>query len=186
MPPKHVLGILAAVTVLGAEAALPIDQEVTGAALNHFASREDASIGRDGLILIQSKTRKWTGELLRMFSLRRGNDACPITDELYDQLIERNSGEVPAEALIRASPRWRLALPMEENSVGGRGFNRSASGEPVRTVVSISRPAWSAKGDRAFVMFSFQWSMHSAIAHYLVERSTDGWTVKCSQLRFYP
>jgi hypothetical protein len=186
MAPKRYLGILAAAAVLGVDAKMPADAEVVATALAHFASREDTSIGKEGLILLRPRTGNWTDQLLRGFSLRRGNDDCPLTSELYDRLVERNAVDAPVKELLRKSPGWRIARASEEKQ-NRLGFaDKSEEGEPVRTIARISYPAWSVDGDTAFVMFFFRWSMHSAIAQYLIGRSSEGWSVKCSQLRFYP
>jgi hypothetical protein len=59
-------------------------------------------------------------------------------------------------------------------------------GEPIKTIATISLPAYSAGGDTAFVIFGFTWSIHSAVAQYVVRQSGQGWKVQCLQLRFYP
>ena len=186
MAPKRVLCILAMAVAFGVDAKTPADEEVIATAFAHFAARDDALIGKDGLILIRPRSGNWTDQLLRGFSLRRGNDECPLTSELYDRLIARNAVDAPVQDLIRKSPAWRVARTSEETP-NRLGFaEKSEGGESVRTIARISYPAWSPDGQTAFVMFFFRWSMHSAIAQYLIERSSGGWSVKCSQLRFYP
>jgi hypothetical protein len=56
---------------------------------------------------------------------------------------------------------------------------------PYRLTIDV-KPGYSQGGNTALVMFFFRWSMHTALAQYLVETSREGWQVRCSPLRFYP
>jgi hypothetical protein len=187
MAPKQIVPVIAAAMGLSAVAAPPNDADVVFAVLNHFASRDDASIRKDGVILLLPRTQQWTNERIRGFGgLRDGTDICATTDELYDQLVKRNLTETPASGLVGSSERWRFASETELEP-GSFGFSyKTDSGAPARTMAGLVRPAYSANGETAFLMFGYAWSMHSAIAQYIVERTRNGWTVKCSQLRFYP
>src|SRR5262245_21808356 len=157
MARTRVLAVVAATMVLNANAAASTDQEVLTVVLNHFAVRDDASIGADGVILLQPQTRTWTDQLMRGFSLRRGNDSCPITDELYERLSDRNSAEIPSHSLLSPSDKWRIATDSELKP-GPFGFSYKAdSGTRVRTLADVVRPAYSSTEDAAFVMFFFKW-----------------------------
>lgn len=61
----------------------------------------------------------------------------------------------------------------------------------IAVALVISQPARAASRDAdvmaaVFVIFYFRWSMHSALAQYVLAKSGGGWKVNCSQLRFYP
>jgi len=187
MAPKQLLSIMAVTMALSAHASTSIDQEVVAAVLDHFAARDDASIGKDGVILLRPNTQQWTDERIRGFGgLRDGTDTCAVTDDLYAQLVKKNTTETPASGLVGTSEKWRFATDSEMKP-GPFGFSyKTSSGAPARTLAGVVRPAYSAQGDTAFLMFRYSWSMHSAIAQYIVQRTHNGWSVKCSQLRFYP
>jgi hypothetical protein len=186
---KRLAALLAAIAVATAQAApqSTSDAEVTSVVMEHFSSRTDSmSAHESGVTLILPDTAKWSAESIRYFSLNRGDDQCPITQELYDRLAERNSSSGPAAGLVGKSRKWRAVRPGEEKSEIPSPRASAPPAEPIKTVVGISRPAFAQGGDLAFVMFSFRWSIHSAIAQYLVKRSGNEWKVVCSQLRFYP
>jgi len=182
----QVVALVISAAALNVVAAAP-DREVIAVVLNHFANRDDASIGKDGVILLRPRTQQWTDERIRGFcELRDKSGGCAISDELYAELVKRNASEMPASELVGDSQRWRFASESELKP-DAFGFSyKTESGGPARTLAKVVRPAYSAKGDTAFLMFSYAWSMHSAIAQYIVEKSPNGWVVKCSQLRFYP
>jgi hypothetical protein len=183
---KQHLAVMAAATVFGVNAA-PNDQEVLTTVLNHFAERDDASIGKEGPILLRPLTQLWTEERIRGFGgLRDGSDICSIPNEMYAQFAKRNATEATASALVASSSRWRFATEGELKP-GAFGFSyKTSSGSPARTLAGVVRPAYSDNGDTAFVMFRYAWSMHLAIAQYIAQKTANGWSVKCSQLRFYP
>lgn len=164
-----------------------MDQEVTTVVLTHFAERQDASIGKEGVILVRPSTQPWTDERMRTFGgLREPSGPCRVPDDLYVEFAKRNAAGSNASALIGPSTRWRLATEAELKPGPGGFSYQTATGAPARTFVDPVRPAYSRRGKIAFVMFHYTWSMHSAIAQYLVEKSLNGWSVKCSELKFYP
>ena len=100
---------------------------------------------------------------------------------MYRALVERNSSEKPASDLLTPSAKWRLMHPSEEKI---DLLNKTKDGEPIRTAVQLSTPAFSNSGDLAFVQFNFRWSVHGATGSYLLQKSGSGWVVKCSKLFF--
>ena len=163
------------------------DARVIAAALEDFGARTDTnSLHEDGIMLIHQETGPWTTEMLRGLSLDRGDDKCETSQELYESLIVRNSSAKSATPLVLASKKWRLVKPEETEKSPFILPDMASVGEPIKTVAMISLPAYSAVGDTALVIFGFQWSIHGALAQYVVRQSGPGWKVQCSQLRFYP
>jgi len=163
------------------------DARVIAATLEDFGARTDTmSLHEDGITLIRPETGSWALESLRGLSLERGDDKCETSRELYDRLIARNSSAVSAARLVSASKKWRLVRPQETEKAPFILPDRTSVGEPIKTIVTISLPAYSASGDAAFVVFGFTWSIHGAVAQYVLRQSGQGWKVRCSQLRFYP
>jgi hypothetical protein len=158
------------------------DQAVIATVLADFSQRSDTHpYDRDGVILIEPNTRKWDPAWLAILASNPGGE-CPIGRAFYSRLIERNPAERSVDDLFVASPKWRK----KDSAEAHLAFStpKTKDGGPVRTLVQLSAPAFSESGDAAFVTFEFEWSIHGATAEYLVTRSGDRWSVKCSKLRF--
>ncbi len=169
--------VIVAAVITSAHAST-MDQEVTEVVLKHFADRQDASIPKEGVILVRPSTQTWTEERMRGFAgLREASGPCRVPEELFVEFAKRNPRQSDASALIGNSTRWRLATEAEL---------ATPSTPPARTLIGPVRPAYSRRGKTALVMFHYAWSMHTAVAQYLVEKSLNGWSVKCSMLKFYP
>jgi hypothetical protein len=180
---KKLIALMAVFWPLASLAA-PFDAQVIKAVLTHFANRNDTMLGKDGIILVNPETDHWTMEHFRSYSLvRRGGKKCGIAPSFFEALADRNSRVQSSAPLLVKSNRWRLSNPSEGKSI--YDYDRSANGEPIKTTVRLSMPAYSTNGDTAFVLFMFRWSIHGAAALYVTERSDDGWGVKCSDLVFY-
>jgi hypothetical protein len=117
----------------------------------------------------------------------RDGAKCNVPQELYDRLVARNSAAIPAAPLVSRSKAWRLIRPDELNGdrLAYRLGDLTTDGEPIRTVVHVSLPAYSDSGDTAFVTLHFTWSIHGAVAEYLLKSESNRWKVQCSDLLFY-
>lgn len=163
------------------------DVEVMATVLEHFAARTDSmSMHHAGITLIRHDTYPWTAELIRGLSLRRDEAGCEIPEELYDRLIESNVVAQPAALLIPTSDKWRLAQAHEEQFSRIDILDKTSDGQLIKTVAHVSMPAYSRRGEAAFVTFFFRWSIHQAVAQYLMRKHPNGWRVDCSRLTFYP
>ncbi len=172
---------------LGQEVTPSPDASLVRAALGDFVRRTDTmSLHRDGVVLIERETSAWTMETIRYFSLGRESAKCPIARDLYEAVAVRNPAKELAAPLVAKSPKWRLLAKDEAGSRAGYAVDKSSSGERVKTLAVISRPGYSAKADAALVLFHFRWSMHSAIAQYLLRKEGSQWKIGCSELMFYP
>lgn len=169
--------------------ATSIDARVIEVVLTHFAGRTDAmSSHEQGIVLVDRDTFPWTRERIRFFTLdQRPNQKCDIAPSLFDALVDRNTAVGSSAPMLAQSKRWRVVQSSETKS-SGRFLDLTSSGEPIKTIASLSSPAYSANGDTALVIFLFRWSMHRAIAEYILKRSDNNrdWSVQCSDLVFYP
>jgi hypothetical protein len=93
---------------------------------------------------------------------------------------------VAASTLVSNSPLWRI-VDAEEADAIGPGWPQFGDKErdPVKTLVTLTKPGYSADGNQAFVNLSFVWSIHGAEARYVLRRAGPGWEVACSHLVFY-
>jgi len=157
------------------------DADVIAAALEHFTARTDTMpYHENGVTLIETQTQKWVP------GMGDSGAKCEVSQELLDGLVARNDARQPAAPLLIRSKSWRLVQP--DDMKGDPPIlwqDETSAGEPVRTVVQLSMPAYSERGDSAVVMLSFRWSIHGAIARYVLESSGDDWRVQCSDLFFY-
>jgi hypothetical protein len=185
MAPKNIARLFA-ICVTPTLAAAPMDREVVTAALNDFVRRSDAGFyDSDGKLLIWSKTKK---QIVGFDHLGPFQGDCPIDPPLYESLIRGNQSHTSAIGLVEPSTEWRFVRKDEEDNIAPQHPPRPGAKkrEPLKTVVGLYRPAISDTGDKAVVAFHFAWSIHSAAARYVLERSGAGWQVTCSRLRFYP
>lgn len=161
--------------------------KIMGIVLTDFASRKDTSpYHSDGIILIDRETGVWDEEHLRDEEINRPNSACAVSADLRAQFAIINFKKKPAASLIVHSPKWRLLKSeTEEKNSRDLVYDRTPSGQKIRTVVTLSYPAYSSTGDTAFVLLSFAWSRHGALAKYLLKNSNSKWGVQCSELIFY-
>jgi len=167
--------------------AAPIDVLVLETVLADFAQRRDTmSPHEDGIVLVQQETATWTLETIGYFSLGRDNQKCAIPSELFQSLVLRNPSKESVKSLLRPSSKWRVMLEGEEKTRPRTYLDKTAKGEAIKTIAWLSKPAYSSKGDTAFVLFHFRWSIHGAIAQYLMQRTGADWKVSCSDLVFYP
>jgi hypothetical protein len=93
---------------------------------------------------------------------------------------------VAASTLVSTSPMWRI-VDAEEADAIGPGWPQFSDKErdPVKTLVTLTKPGYSTDGNLAFVNLSFVWSIHGAEARYVLKRSGPAWKVACSHLVFY-
>jgi hypothetical protein len=150
-----------------------------GVALNDFASRADLPNGKPPrVILIQPHTSVWT-ENDQNAVWQRQDDKCSIDRAFNAPLAQRNTVGQPVAPLIAPSSLWRVA-PNDEIS----RQEHPHLGE-VRTVLGIYHPAYSEDGRSALVPMYFLWSRHDAYALYVLDRTKQGWVVRCSRLDFF-
>jgi hypothetical protein len=163
------------------------DAQVIDVVLTDFAQRSDTmSMHEDGVILVDPATFPWSVERLRLYSLtEREHPKCQVAPNFYQDIVDRNRSAEPLVPLVRPSERWRL-MRADEGRALGRILDRSAAAEKIKSVVVLSTPGYSVDGHVAFVLFLFRWSIHGAVAIYLVEQSEGAWRVRCSELLFYP
>lgn len=162
------------------------DTRIISAVLTDFASRKDTRpYHSDGVILIDRDTMVRTEEYLQSDEINGSNSACVIPVDLLAQFASRNLKKVPSASLVVHSSKWRLLKSKAELESEGFGFDRTPSGQKIRTVVTLSHPALSSTGDTAFVLLSFAWSKHGALAKYLLKNSQGKWNIQCSELQFF-
>jgi hypothetical protein len=157
------------------------DSDVVAAALEHFTGRDDIMpYNKRGITLVEPQTREFVS------GFGDQDPKCQAPRELYEELATRNAMPLSAAPLVSASGKWRLIRP-EETTGDELGYmtDRTMEGEPIRTIVRLSVPAYSGDGQAALLIFHFKWSIHSALARYVLQFSEDGWRVQCSDLRFY-
>ena len=172
--------ILCAVSQAGCGASR--DADVIAATLEHFTARADTMPWhKTGVTLIAAETQSFVP------GMGRDSAKCNVPQELYDRLVARNSGTIPAAPLVPRSEAWRVIRPdeMVGDSVPFRMIDLTPDGKPIRTVVRLSVPAYSDSGDTAFVSLHFKWSIHGAVAEYLLKSVGNAWKVECSDLLFY-
>jgi hypothetical protein len=158
------------------------DADVVTVALEHFIARPDTMpYHESGVTLIETQTQKWVP------GMGDSGAKCEVSQELHDRLVARNAARQPASALLTTSKKWRLIQPddVKKSDPLLLWHDKTAAGEPIRTVVQLSKPAYSESGDSAVVVLSFRWSIHSATARYVLESSGNDWRVQCSDLFFY-
>jgi hypothetical protein len=160
----------------------PADSEVIAAVLDHFAAQPDAVFGRKaGLIFVAPETEGWSKNQV----LTYGGNRCESAPDFYDAFAARNSSSTSTRSLVVDSAKWRLPRPGEETNDGRFVVLKTADGQPVKTIAWISLPAFSVNDESAFVMFWYWWSVHRAIAHYVLEKTDLKWRVKCWDNRVF-
>ncbi len=163
------------------------DRAVLKTVLEHFSARRDANFYDDTAILaISPRTQQTRGPDSDYRYLNQGDGNCAIPESQYLAHRMRNSTTVAATQLAAKSPLWRV-VDDEEANARSPGWPRPKDKElePVKTLVTLTKPGYSTDGDSAFVNLSFAWSIHSAEAQYLVTRAGSRWEVTCSHLIFY-
>ena len=180
---RHFCGLLTLVLLTGCSNAR--DQAVVSAVLDDFTSRSDVSLPSAGITLIASETEPWSAEKYRYFNFDPQRDTCGVSSQVLEQHFARNLRSESAGWLVQSHDRWRLATLAELNSLDDSIATLLTYSAEVRTSASISWPTYSADGNSALVLVHFRWSMHDAVAHYVVEGSGLRWKVGCSQFRFY-
>ncbi len=135
-----------------------------------------------GITLIDARTSKWVP------GMGDSGAKCEVPEDVSDRLAARNAESLAAAPLVTASRKWRLIRPDEMTGDPPRDLlpDKTRAGEPIRTIVYLSAPAFSESGDLAFVLLSFRWSVHEAQARYVLKASGSNWKVQCSDLFFYP
>jgi hypothetical protein len=163
------------------------DADVTTAVLSHFAQRTDTlSLHEGGVILVRENTWAIRPQFpVGTIVADRDVERCPKMREFVGIWIERNSVSESAKPLLLYSERWQLIRNDDPRT--SLVFREGAgSGEKVKTIATVTKPAFSPDGKAAFVLFNFTWSIHGADAKYLAEQTSVGWRVTCSNLSFYP
>jgi hypothetical protein len=160
------------------------DADVIAATLEHFTARGDTMPWhKTGVTLIAAQTQKFVP------GMGRDSAKCHVPQDLYDRFVARNAAALPATPLVSSSKAWRLIRPdeMEGDPPAYRVqvTNQTAEGEPVKTLVHLSVPAYSDSGDTAFLKLHFTWSIHGAVAEYSMKSVGNDWKVECSDLLFY-
>jgi hypothetical protein len=155
-----------------------VEADVVAAALEHFTARSDTMpYNEGGITLVAPQTSQWAP------GFGRSNPTCAIPQLLEDRLIARNAAKQSAAPFVATSKSWRLMRPddLKDQFL----VDRTATGEPIATIVHLHAPAFSDTRDEALVIFHFRWAIHSAIAQYLLSATDNGWRVQCSDLFFY-
>jgi hypothetical protein len=178
--------ILVAGTLVLGGCTKPNDADVIDAVLKHFTVRTDIqTTSPDGVTLVAQETEWWSEDRFNGFTLNRQSDSCELPPGLLERYFERNAKSTSSDALVTPQRKWRLVTTQELDGFTYGVPTQTPSGEDIRTLVSLSYPAYSPNGDTAFLMLGFTWSVHSAIAQYVMTRSDDEWVVQCSRLHFY-
>ena len=163
------------------------DRPALKAVLEHFATRSDAHFyDQSAILAINPKTQETRGRDSDYQYLNQGEGNCGIPESLYLSLRKRNATAIAATKLAGKSPLWRVVSAEEAKVINPAwpppmGKKR----EPVKTLVTLTKPGYSADGNSALVNLSFVWSIHGAEARYLLRREGSNWKVTCSQLIFY-
>jgi hypothetical protein len=175
-------------TLLPASCAESSEREVVTVALTHFAARTDAYFYHpSSRLAVRRHTVAMGNEASRYAHVNEGEGHCSISESLYSALVSRNAEAGPAQPLVSPSRSWWVMTPAEEAEI--RPALPPPPGKepiPVKTVVGLTRPAFSDDGARALIFLRFHWSIHEAEARYVVARQNAAWVVECSQLVFYP
>jgi len=160
------------------------DRQVVSAVLSHFVARTDEWFyAAAAKLAISSTTRKkfWVASDYQY--LNQPGHKCEIDKPLYLEFLARNVKEEPVAAMVADSASWFI-VPREQEKFLGVGMptpENMTKRIAVKTLVKLSRPAYSKDGDRAFIMFSYPWSIHSAYAQYVLRRQTGKWNVECAE-----
>jgi hypothetical protein len=185
----HLRGGLATLAVVIAANAWadPVDRDVVATVLDHFAARSDAHFyDVEAKLAIQPKTQQMKdGEVWYQY-VNEDEGHCSIPKPLYLALVSRNVKSTAAADLLSKSTKWFVVRPGEEDKINPAflpppGVEKR---KPVKTLVSLTKPAYSSDGLTALVFLGFVWSIHSANARYVLRRESDRWVVACSQLLF--
>ncbi len=174
--------LLSAVGVTHGNALATPEAEIVGAALQHFASRTDTSSPHEnGTILIEPMSSTYVGSWP---TSENPSESCVFPTSLVSTLVARNKSAVKASTLLPATRKWRVLT--DKDREGNRVYSLYSlpTGENIKTIMSLSRPAISKDGAMAAVIFEFRWSMHGALAFYLLNRVGASWKVRCSDLAF--
>lgn len=165
-----------------------IQRDVMRVVLRDFHSRRlDLLPKSSGVLLIQPESSALGGSEPRSFLRPSSELTCKLSDALRNRLLDNNRERVFAAQLVAPSKDWRLVDERDKQSgIEENWFSGTARGERVKTMMSIWRSAISKDTKRAFVYFSFLWSIHGADAHYLLERKGQQWKVRCTQFFYYP
>ena len=165
--------------------ATPLDQQVLAAALTHFAQRTDThSSHEDGVVLVEPETRPLNLESGGITGLRKKPDAsCDASAALLEDFVRRNSSAVSSANLVGQSGRWRI-VQSGDLTRPRLTLDKTSLGEPIKTILALSLPGYSKDSKTAFVLLRFRWSIHGAFAQYVMDRSDNGWKIRCSDLAF--
>jgi hypothetical protein len=164
------------------------DSEVVAAAFRHFADRTDTfSLHEAGLILVQPQTLSITPDLaVSVLGDVEKSGECSGLTRFAGALASQNGSSVSVAPLLLLSSRWRAMVDTDPPR-SARYLDETISGEKIETMVWLTVPAYSGDGSSALVYLRFRWSMlHAADARYLIQRTPDGWGVKCSSFAIYP
>ena len=161
------------------------DQAVVSAVLEDFTSRSDVNLPSSGVTLIAAETERWSAEKYRFFNFDPSRDTCGVSSQILERHLARNVVAESTASLVQSPGLWRLASPTDVESLDQGLAMQLPTGQEVRTIASITWPTYSDSGNSAFMLLHFRWSIHDAVAHYVVSSTGRGWKVTCSQFRFY-
>jgi hypothetical protein len=191
MASGRLIGIVAAVALSSSVVAADLgadDRSVITTVLEHFANRTDAHFYDDSAKLaVWPRTERVRSASFGYDYFNQGEGHCAVERALYESYVKRNAESRSVGNLLGESEKWRRVLATEEKTVSPAfppppGIER----KPIKTLVTLTRPAYSRDGSLALVVLRFNWSIHGAEARYVVKRSDNAWAVQCSQLVFYP
>lgn len=118
--------------------------------------------------------------------VNQGEGHCSIPKPLFLALVSRNTKSTAASDLLPQSTKWFVIRAGEEDKINPAwppppGVEKR---KPIKTLVTLTKPAYSSDGLTALVFLDFAWSIHGADARYVLRRESDRWVVACSQLLF--
>lgn len=139
-------------------------------------------VGQGGVLLLGPISQVWSMESLESFS-SDPRDRCVIPKRMYASVASAATEEEPIAKWVSPSKLWLIPaqLPRPDPLIPLSQLN----GIPVRTIVTLSRPGFSASGNEALVILRFTWSIHDALARVRLERIGAQWRTRCAQFNYY-
>jgi hypothetical protein len=137
---------------------------------------------KEGVLLLVPTSETWSMESLQSFS-PDPRDSCVIPKQMYASVASAATMEEPIAQWVSPSKLWLMPaeLPRPDPLIPLDQLN----GVPVRTIVTLSRPGFSASGNEALIILRFTWSIHDALARVRLERVGTQWRIQCAQFNYY-